>query len=380
MISYNMVMKPNNPFVLVGYQGPEYFCDREQETEKLLSWIRNDSNITLMAPRRYGKTGLIHNVFARLPADCRGIYLDIYSTNSLAELAKLLAEAVVGVIESPVEKTLSTIGRFFKGLRPTVTPQGEGLPKFSFDVVPAEAETTLRGVFSYLKEHEQRLVIAFDEFQQILEYPEKGTEALLRSLIQETPWVRFIFAGSRHHLMAEMFATAKHPFYNSTDMMSLGLIDPAKYVAFAKAFFVAAEKPFDEGAFQYLYDRFDGVTWYVQRTLNWLWNEGRGLSEKRAVDEAVAGLIEDRALVFRDLLDSQPEVAKRLLPAIARHKCVKSPTAADFLSDARLSASSVRSALADLTDRDIVYRSEAGYLIYERLFGAWLLSNAGANS
>ncbi|MDD6030317.1 MAG: hypothetical protein PUE68_05820 [Kiritimatiellae bacterium] len=37
-------MKPNNPFVLIGYQGAEYFCDREAETEKLLTWIRNDSN------------------------------------------------------------------------------------------------------------------------------------------------------------------------------------------------------------------------------------------------------------------------------------------------------------------------------------------------
>jgi len=365
-------MKPSNPFVLVGYQGPEYFCDREHETEKLLSWIRNDNNVTLIAPRRYGKTGLIHNVFARLPTNYRGIYLDIYSTRSLAELTKLLAEAVVGAIETPVEKTLSTIGRFFKGLRPTVTPQTDGLPKFSFDIAPAEAESTLRDVFSYLKVHEQRLVIAFDEFQQILEYPEKGTEALLRSLIQETPWVRFVFAGSRHHLMGEMFATAKHPFYNSTDLMSLGLIDPSKYFAFAKAFFAAERKPFEETAFRFLYDRFDGVTWYVQRVLNWIWNDGAGLTEAAKVDEAVAGLIEDRALVFRDLLDSQTDVAKRLLPALARRKCVKSPTAADFLQEAGLSASSVRSALADLTDRDIVYRSEAGYLIYERFFGEWL--------
>ena len=365
-------MKPNNPFVLVGYQGVEYFCDRKQETEKLLSWIKNDSNITLIAPRRYGKTGLIHNVFAQLPKDFHGIYLDIYSTSSLAELAKLLAEAVVGAIESPVEKTLSTIGRFFKNLRPTVTPQAEGLPKFSFDVVPAEAESTLRDVFAYLKEYERRLVIAFDEFQQILEYPEKGTEALLRSLIQETPWVRFIFAGSRHHLMAEMFATAKHPFYNSTDLMSLGLINPAKYAEFARAFFVADGKPFNDEAFRALYDRFDGVTWYVQRVLNWIWNDRSGLVDVAKVDEAVDNLIADRALVFRDLLDSQPDVARRLLPAIARRRCVKSPTAAEFLSETRLSASSVRSALADLTARDVVYRSEAGYQIYERLFGEWL--------
>ena len=106
--------------------------------------------------------------------------------------------------------------------------------------------------------------------------------------------------------------------------------------------------------------------------LNWVWNTGKGLDGESVVKEAVAGLIEDRALVFRDLLDSQPEVARRLLPHIARRKTVNSPTAAEFLSETRLSASSVRSALGDLEARDIVYRSSDGYQVYEKLFGEWL--------
>jgi len=70
-------MKTKNPFALVGYLGPDYFCDREQETRKLVSWLENGSNVTLMVPRRYGKTGHIHHVFHNLPDGFRGIYLDI---------------------------------------------------------------------------------------------------------------------------------------------------------------------------------------------------------------------------------------------------------------------------------------------------------------
>ena len=169
-----------------------------------------------------------------------------------------------------------------------------------------------------------------------------------------------------------MFATVRRPFYNSTDMLSLAVIDSRKYAQFAKGFFTADGKPFDEDAFRLLYDRFEGVTWYVQRVLNWVWNAGRGLDGVSVVEEAVASLIEDRALVFRDLLDSQHEVARRLLPHIARRKTLKSPTSAEFLSEARLSASSVRSALGDMEARDIVYRSSDGYQVYERLFGEWL--------
>ena len=96
------------------------------------------------------------------------------------------------------------------------------------------------------------------------------------------------------------------------------------------------------------------------------------LTESVCFDAAVASLVEDRALVFRDLLDSQPDVARRLLPIIARRKVVKCPTSAEFLAEARLSASSVRSALADLEARDIVYRLPDGIQVYERLFAEWL--------
>ena len=56
---YNLLMKIANPFLTAGYAGPEYFCDRKAETEKLISNLDNDLNTTLLAPRRYGEEGVI---------------------------------------------------------------------------------------------------------------------------------------------------------------------------------------------------------------------------------------------------------------------------------------------------------------------------------
>ena len=39
-----------NPFVLNGYIGKEYFCDREHEVQKLLEHISNGVNVTLVSP------------------------------------------------------------------------------------------------------------------------------------------------------------------------------------------------------------------------------------------------------------------------------------------------------------------------------------------
>lgn len=45
-----------NPFITRGYAGPEYFCDREQETRDIIKLLTNGNNIALISPRRLGKT------------------------------------------------------------------------------------------------------------------------------------------------------------------------------------------------------------------------------------------------------------------------------------------------------------------------------------
>ena len=366
-------MKQNNPFVIVGYNGPEYFCDRKKETAKLLAAIENDRNVTLLAPRRYGKTGLLHHVERVMPKKYTSVYLDIFALKNLAEFARAFASAVVGSLDTPLEKAFATVARFFKSCQPTVTPQEDGMPKFSFDVVPQQAEATIAETFAYLKKRERRIVIAIDEFQQILEFPEKGTEALLRSHVQDVPWVRFVFAGSRHHLLGEMFLSAKHPFYQSTDIMSLDVIDRATYAGFARRHFEAAGQPFDIDAFNSLYRRFDGITWYVQSVLNRIWQGGDGFTSASQTDETISELVEDRSLVFRDLYFSQNKSSQRLLSAIAADGEAHALLSGDFIRRHRLAATStIRSALNVLLRKDLVYRTEKGFVVYDRLFGEWL--------
>ena len=72
-----------NPFVISGYEGPDCFCDRTEETEKLVRFLQNGSNVTLVSPRKIGKTGLIMHVFhhiKELNKDAVCIYIDIFHT------------------------------------------------------------------------------------------------------------------------------------------------------------------------------------------------------------------------------------------------------------------------------------------------------------
>jgi len=84
-------------------------------------------------------------------------------------------------------------------------------------------------------------------------------------------------------------------------------------------------------------------------------------------------LVDNRNLVFLDLLHSQSEASRRVLRAIAADGVVSALTGKSFLQGHALgAASTVASVLENLIDRELLYRSEKGYVVYDRLFSLWL--------
>ena len=117
-------MKPNNPFLIAGYHSPAYFCDREVETTTILDALHNGRNVTLIAPRRMGKTGLIHHTFHYLKekkSDIVTLYMDVYSTQSLGDFVRLFANTILGQLDSAPQKALSRISQFIKSCRPVLS-------------------------------------------------------------------------------------------------------------------------------------------------------------------------------------------------------------------------------------------------------------------
>ena len=369
-------MKPNNPFLIAGYHSPEFFCDRKAETATILDALHNGRNITLIAPRRMGKTGLIHHAFYQLKeqkVDIVTLYMDIYSTQTLGDFVRLFANTVLGQLDSMPQKALGRISQFIRSCRPVFTfDEMTGTPKVTVDVSPAEEESTLKEIFDYLGSSEKRCYIAIEEFQQIAEYPEKGVEALLRSYIQFLPNVHFIFAGSKQHVMQEMFASSKRPFYQSTQLLTIGTINRDEYAYFAMEHFANHDLKLPREVFDEIYDKFDGHTWYIQNLLNRLYGYNRNV-EMELVSYAVEQIITEQSYSYADLLKAYSAGHVRLLKAIAQEGCVKEVLAGDFISKHRLkAASSVRSALKKLIDNELVYQTADGYIIYDRFMGEWL--------
>lgn len=370
----------NNPFVVYGYKGPEYFCDRVAESNKICSALRNERNVTLVSPRRMGKTGLIHHVFNKMETEdkeCKCFYIDIFATKNIEQFVQTLGSAVIGKLDSFSQSALRKIQEFFSAWRPAVTfDQLTGLPTVTLDIKQNEGNESLKQIFEYMKMSGKRCYIAIDEFQQIQNYSERGLEAMLRSYIQFLPNVYFIFSGSHQHMMEEMFLSANRPFFQSSMVMSLGCIDFEEYMQFANRMIEGQNRTIGQETFQRIYDFAGGITWYVQAILHGIYEHPDRIVDKTLVDDVVKELVEEQSATFQNYCAWLTDNQYVLLKAIAYEKSVKSPLAQQFIHTHHLPAtSSVKTALRTLEDKMLVSRSaNDGYSVSDKLFALWLLS------
>lgn len=366
-----------NPFICQGYEGPEYFCDRKAETQTLMSTLYNGRNITLISPRRLGKTGLIWNTFHQIRSENKDavcIYVDIFPTKSQSDLVNMLGTAVLNTAFSKGRAFGRKVLNLFGALRPVVGIDSlTGMPNVTVNIDPAQSEMSLKSIFSQLDLLGKEVFVAIDEFQQITTYPESGTEALLRSHIQFLHNVHFIFSGSRQHLMSEMFVSPHRPFYQSTDMMNLMPLAEESYYDFSNAFFVAKGGFLSKEIFHELYTLFDGYTWYIQSILNRLYERYRKVEDVEQLRNTILSVVESKAPQYESLTLFLTSNQFALLKSVAKEGVVKEPMAAEFLKKHRLpGASSVRTALEALAEGELLYRQTDGYVVYDRFLSLWL--------
>jgi len=373
-----MDTKPKNPFLISGYHSPAYFCDRAAETKQIISALQNGRNISLISPRRIGKTGLIHNVFYCLREKDKNsncFYIDIFATQNLLEFTNLLGKAVIGQLEGKPQTAIKKIASFFKSFRPLFSFDSQtGLPTVSLDIKYEQAQNSLQEIFSYLKKSGKTIYIAIDEFQQIVDYPEKGVEALLRSYMQFLPNVHFIFSGSKKHLMDAMFSSVNRPFYQSTQKIILKEIEIESYRKFAMALFSKYRKKLPAKVFDFVYENLQGHTWYVQLVLNLLFAMDRTNYSEQNAKEAINGILQEENATYKTYCEMITRGQLYLLRAIAKEHSVKSPYEYSFMQKHGLkAASSVKLALKSLTDKTLILKGENGYYyVYDRFFSLWL--------
>ena len=370
-----------NPFILEPHVPKEYFCDRTEDLNLLLYYLTNKANVTLISPRRYGKTGLIYRAFDELKdrkQDVECFYVDVYSSKNLDGFISLLTESVLKVLKkkSFIEKFLEVIG----SIRPTLSydPFTNSTSVSYTFVSQQQRQQTLKNILEYLDRQSHPVVVAIDEFQQIREYEDDvNMEALLRTYIQPLQNVHFIFCGSKKHVMINMFTDASKPFYESTQCMFLEPINHEVYKEFIREMFSRGSKTPTDEALELILEWTCGHTFYTQTLCYHLFMMCRSKVEVKDVYVAAAMILRQRENTFMEQRNLLTDGQWRFLTAVAKEGILTRPTASEFLQKYKLgSASAATRMLNALVDKEMIMVNTSidgnSYRVYNVFLSRWL--------
>lgn len=367
-----------NPFIFNGYEGAELFFDRENELETLMKCVSSKINVTLIAQRRMGKTGLILRLIDELKnsgSNVTPIYVDIFATRDIAELNKCIANAIVKIFPDDTSAGRKLLA-MLRGLRPMfgIDPLS-GSPQVQFSYQnQTEKEHTLEGLLQFLEQQDKPVLMAIDEFQQIREYPETNVEAMLRTYIQRLHNVCFIFCGSKKHMMTDIFSNPQRPFYSSTQFIGLNAIPEEKYAQHIQRMFSEGGKQIDNEAVKYVLNWTKRHTYYTQRLCHDVYElnaESVDVEAVRGCCDKLLRLNEPYFLQYKQLLtDGQ----WNYMIALAKEEEVTQPYANAFLKKHNIGATAVaRRQLQTLIDKDLVFEETTKEQTYYRVADLFML-------
>jgi AAA+ ATPase superfamily predicted ATPase len=360
----------------------ELFCDREKELQTLRSNCQNGINTTLISHRRMGKTGLIYRFFDDVESKKEKdmpvtLYVDIYATQNLKEFTRQIAEVIFKKLSNK-----NGLGKQFlkvlKGMHAVFSYNTlTGEPKLSFEYhEPAAYEHSLHTLFQFLETQKTPVIVAIDEFQQVSAYPEKNTEALLRTIIQNMQNVNFIFSGSNRHLMSEIFSNAAHPFFSSTQFLFLDTIPTVSYQPFIIEKFAEQKRTISAEAVDFILSWTFAHTYYVQAVCNRIFSKNITNIDLTATKQICYEILKTQETLFIQYRNLLTPAQWKLLKAIAKEKQVAQPTGGKFITKYGLSASSVQRTLPILLEKEMLLAyptaTETTYRIYNCFMGHWL--------
>ncbi len=212
------------------------FCNRQTELKFIYSSINKCRHIVIYSPRRYGKSSLVNQAVTNL--DLPHAVIDLFLAHDDRMINKRIMIGISHAISqlfSVTDKVLKKIQENFRNFKVTV-----GLNEFyiesSFsantsDIVDQIYEA-LRILDNFAQEKQQKIIIFFDEFQDIVNSASsKSIQGAIRNVAQSTQNIVFIFSGSYQHMLAELFDDKSKPLYMLCDKIYLPRIYAREYIS-----------------------------------------------------------------------------------------------------------------------------------------------------
>ena len=345
------------------------FCNREEETSRLIGHLESGKHTFIVAPRRYGKSSLCEQAFSKSGMVWHKV--DFHLAITEKDVERFIINAVIRLIGEaigPVDKLAATIKNFVKNLKPKFALTADHM-NLELDVshqsTPAEnvAEAILL-LDKLLREKNRRAALLFDEFQEVGAIGQgKGIEGAIRSAAQETRRLAIVFSGSNPHLLNRMFEDERRPLYKLCRKLVLSRISIAHYKKHLnKAAQLAWGKPLGEDTFQEIMRLSDQHPHYVNHLCDVLWSSTKKLPNVHTVQQAWHEVCEEeRSDLVKDFLslsENQKKIIKYI--ATASGSNLYSSDAAKIMD---IPQGSVRGAIEQLVEKDFILKQDEQFIL-----------------
>ena len=370
-----------NPFNYISIAQGDNFYDRKEETQRIVKTLSGGNNIVLLAPRRYGKTSLVYKAMEELERQgIACVYFDLMPVYSLDSFIELYLKALFKK-QTAKEKFVTLVSRL-KNIRPKLTFDPVGNAEFGVDFLePRVSVSTLSDVLDMpemMAQSGRRIVVVFDEFQEIRKFGKYGVESLIRSRIQLQHSANYLFLGSKTHLMQDMFLAKNRPFYHSAMTMYLQVLPEEDTIAFLQARFGQSGISISRELCNHIIGSADHIPYYIQLLAAEIWQymvPDLRVVSKDIVDECVSRIIEMKHDYYFELFDKFSAAQKRLLAALAQSG--ENVFSSHYVSKYRLvGASSIQKSLAVLTEAGVVEKAGPIHTIGDPFFRRFVLQSS----
>ncbi len=366
-----------NPFAYSNYVIGESFCNRKKELSELLRYIKGSQNVLLYSHRRYGKSSLIRQLFCDIKEknlNIGAMHIELYGTISEKDFITKIFQGL-NQLESNFERLLKSVSSALKNIKLNLSidsSTGGTLVSPSFEAI--NEKIILEELMNILSKYSQKrkLVIAFDEFQEVANYTEEGFEKRLRSFIQQHSNICYLFSGSQQHLITEMFNSNNRAFYKLAESFPLGKIETKNYIPWVQNLFSRKNVHLPAELIEEIVAKFENHPMYIQNFLFHLWEKPakKGFSPD-IINQVENAIVEKRSLEHTILWETLSINQKKTLKLILLNNGANLFNADSLKSVSLKTGSLVTKALSSLIKKEIIVKN-GNYQIQDVLFKKWL--------
>lgn len=346
----------------------EAFINRDKERSALKKNILANRHMLLMAPRRYGKTSLIHQVASEIEISFGMVdLLAVYSDDSVLDMlydkiGKLLIELL-----PPLQQAKEKVLQIFSSMKPefTVSALGQKLVFHSPDN-PAQTITDLLLKLDETAVHfKKRAILFMDEMQQLSFLKNAHSiEASIRHAVERSRNITYCFSGSSRHLLKKMFGDKERPLYRLCHTLEIGRIDSTHYQQYLDNCALKRwSKSLSTQTFAKIMQLTQEHPFYVNALCQSLWMETTFPDETQVKQVWQEYIQSNRHIISDDIIELSLN-QKKILSKLAKNP-TKELYSADFLSSVKLTQSSVHKAVETLLEKDLIYNLDGCYKVLD---------------